>query len=113
MIATVTNTSGVTLNALDTFSTDIGQGGPAVLTASGGARKYPLPYPFGHIGPLAPSGTKALPMHREDFSHKAVPYQPHDPRDEWITLIQRGRVTLAFAAQTAVRDPEELFLAAT
>jgi hypothetical protein len=109
MLTTVTNTSGVTINGLDSFTTDSGQGGPAVLTATGGARKFPLPYPFAHIGALANSGTKQLPMHPQDWRFKPVPYMPFEPRDEWQTLVQRGIVTLAYASQTGRRDVEELF----
>lgn len=112
MLTTVTNTSGAAINGLDSFTTDLGQGGPAVLTAVGGARSKPLPYPFGHIGSLANSATKQLPMHPRDWRYKAVPYQPHEAGEEWQQLVQRGIVTLAFAAQTGRRDAEELFTTA-
>lgn len=111
MLTTVTNTSGATINGLDSLTTDIGQGGPAVLTATGGARRTPLPYPFGHIGALANGGTKQLPMHPRDWRHKDVPYMPHEAGQEWQQLVQRGIVTLSYAAQTGRRDEEELFTA--
>lgn len=112
MLTTVTNTSGVTINDLDAFTTDLGQGGPAVLTAKGGARKLGLPYPFGHIGALAASGTKQLPMHPSDWRFKSVPYESFEAGQDWQTLVQRGIVTLAFGSQTGRRDQEELFVTA-
>lgn len=112
MLVTVTNASGAAINGLDSFTTDSGQGGPAVLTATGGARKRPLPYPFGHIGSLAASGTKQLPMHPRDWRHKPVPYESFDAGEQWQQLVQRGIVTLAYASQTRVSDAEELFTTA-
>lgn len=109
MLTTVTNLTAAAINGADSFTTDIGQGGPAVLTATGGARKTPLPYPFAHIGSLAASGTKQLPMSPSDWRFKPVPYMPHEPRDEWQQLVQRGIVSLGFASQTGRRDVEELF----
>lgn len=109
MLTTITNLTSGPINGLDSFTTDIGQGGPATLTARGGARSKPLPYPFGHIGELAASGTKQLPMHPRDWRFKAVPYEPFEAGQEWQDLVQRGVVSMAFAAETARRDQEELF----
>jgi len=108
MIATLTNTSGATMNALDTLS--IGAAGPAQLTATGGARKSPLPYPFNRNGSVANSGTLVLPVHHADLLHKEVPSLPHTPRTELNGLIQSGQITVAWAAQTPIRDVEEKFL---
>lgn len=112
MLVTVTNALAVAINGLDSFTTDIGQGGPATLTAVGGARKRPLPYPFAHIGSLAASGTKQLAMHPEDWRFKPVPYESFDAGAQWRDLVQRGVVTLTIASETGRRDPEELFGAA-
>lgn len=104
MLVTVTNVSGSTINNLIT-------GGFGVSSdAVGGSKNMPLPYPFGHIGALAASGTKQLPMHPSDWRHKYVPWTPQEPSTLWNQLVQAGIVTLTVAAQSGVRDSEEKFL---
>ncbi len=100
MIATLTNVSGVTINILDTH--DGGSG------AVGGQRKFPLPYPFGHIGALAASATSILPMHPSDWRYKRVYWLTHEPKDELNAMVHRGQITLSFGAQTGLRDQENL-----
>lgn len=113
-IQNVTNTVGVpsrTINAPDTYTT-LGSG-VAALTATGGQRKDPLPYPFAMIGSLAAAATKQLPMHPRDWRHRDVFVgSPFEAGEEWQQLVQAGTVTMAFAAQTARRDAEELFVTA-
>lgn len=113
MLVTITNTSGVTLNDLDSYSLGSGvSGGSAV----GGARRYPLPYPFGHIGALAAAGSKQLPMRQRDWTYKAVPWLPMVPAEEWQTMVQAGQVTLAIAVEVilaATRDSEERYVVAS
>lgn len=118
ILATVTNTTNTvglpsrTINTLDTYVT-LGVG-PVQLTATGGAKKDGLPFPFAHIGDLTAGGTKQLAMQPRDFSHKDVcnSGSPHSAGEEWMGLIQRGVVTLTYAAETGRRDAEELYLAA-
>jgi hypothetical protein len=86
---------------------DVHDGGSG---ATGGARKYPLPYPFGHIGALAAAGTKQLPMHPSDWRYKSVPWVPFEPKDQWNGLVAAGKVTLAVAAEANRTDNEELFI---
>lgn len=105
MLATLTNTSAVAINTPEIGGT--GRSADAV----GGALKFPLPHPFGHIGPLAASASKVLPMHMEDLRHKSVPWLPEEPRVLWNQLIQAKIVTLALAQQTGVTDIEELAVA--
>lgn len=109
MIVTVTNTSGGDLNKLDEIT---GGTGTASLLAVGGARKDPLPYPFGHIGTLADSAAKVLPMHNRDWRYKSVPWLPQEPSIEWQQLVQAGKVTIGVAAETNAVDEEDLFVAA-
>ena len=101
MIVTVTNTSGATLNALAVH--DGGSG------ATGGARKDPLPYPFGHIGSLADGASKSLPMHTADWL-RPVHQSTLSPREEWNQLVQAGKVTLAVAAQADAQDAQDAFV---
>lgn len=104
MLVTVTNTSGGTINTPTT-------GGSGVSAdAVGGTISNPLPFPFAHIGPLANSGTKQLPMHPGDWHHKSVPWLPQAPVTEWNLLVAAGKVTLAVADQSGVKDNEELYL---
>ena len=55
MQCTVTNTSGHTINT------------PDLLTegAIGGAKTDPLPYPFGHVGPILDTANKQVKMRIE------------------------------------------------
>lgn len=108
MLVTITNTSGVTMNDLDSYS---GGSGPSGILAVGGSRKFPLPYPFGHIGALANSGSKQLAMKPRDF-HKRNAAETFEPGEEWNVLVQAGKVTFAIAAESTNRDPEEEFIAA-
>lgn len=110
MLVTITNTSGGTLNDLDSINLGPGVSGG---TATGGARLDPLPYPFAHIGALADTNSKQLPMRERDFEHKAVPWLPMTPAQEWQTLIQAGKVTFAIAGETilaATQDAEEDYI---
>lgn len=107
MLVTVTNTSGRTINALDAIT---GGTGPAAVYATGGNRTDPLPYPFGHIGPLANSATKQLPMQARDWRYKSVPWLPMEPSKEWQQLVQAGIVTLAVATEANERDQEDIFI---
>lgn len=108
MLVTVTNTSGVTMNDLDTIS---GGSGPSALLAVGGAKKLPLPYPFGHIGALANSAGKQLAMHPRDF-RKRREAETFEPGEEWNILVNKGYVTFAIASESTRRDQEELFITA-
>lgn len=109
MLVTVTNVSGATINDLDSRSGDIP--GPAKLLATGGARLTPLPYPFGHIGALADTASEQLPMHPRDWRHSGTQGRDgFEPSLEWQTLVQRGIVTMATAAETDRTDEEELFM---
>jgi len=109
MIVTLTNISGVTLNDLDIV-------GPSPLvTAKGGQRKYPLPYPFGHIGALANSATSVLPVKLRDLRKGGpVSYAATlSPDEEWNQMIQAGQVTWGIATETTVsgvNDTEEIFV---
>lgn len=103
MLVTVTNVSTATIN-------NVIPGGSGVSSdAVGGSKNKPLPYPFGHIGPLAASASKQLPMHPADWRHKAVPWLTFEPVTEWNQLVQAGTVTLTIADQATVRDSEEKF----
>lgn len=114
-VTNVTNTVGLpsrTINGLDTYTT-LGQGIVAITSATGGARKDGLPYPFAHVGAIAAAGTKQLPMHPRDWRHRDVAIgSPFEAGEEWQQLVNAGTVTLTFATQTGRRDSEELFITA-
>jgi len=107
MLVTVTNTSGGDLNAPDTYTAG---SGPSGVVATGGNVVDPLPHPFGHIGVLADTLTKQLPMKNRDWRFKRVPWLPHEPSVEWQVLVQAGKVTLAVASETGNRDEEEIYV---
>lgn len=108
-LMTVENQQATDMNYL---ATETHGTGTAQTIATGGARVDPLPYPFDWVV-LQENGhaddSKQLPIHPEDWGHKAVPWLPLTPREEWNMLVQAKKVTLAFAAQTGVRDSEELY----
>jgi hypothetical protein len=106
----VTNPSATrTLNDFDVYQ---GYTGGPPVNAVGGSRKYPLPYPFGHVV-MAPLDVVELPVHPRDFAKGgAVPlWATMSPADEWNQVVQQGLVTIAFAAEVGRRDVEELFTA--
>src|SRR5690348_14251431 len=103
---TVTNASAsITLNDFDVYQ---GYTGGPTVNAVGGARKYPLPYPFKHIV-LAPSASKQLPVHPADFRKNGpvMFWETFSPADEWNNAVQSGLVTVTFASETGRRDTEE------
>jgi hypothetical protein len=103
VLVTVTNVSASPINAPIT-------GGYGVSPdAVGGSKSFPLPFPFGHIGSLAASASKQLPMHPGDWHHKSVPWLPQSPATEWNQLVAAGIVTVAVALQAGVADNEEKF----
>ena len=111
MLMTVTNVSSTfSLNDFDVYQ---GYAGGPTVNAVGGARKYPLPFPFSHVV-IAASGNKQLPVHPQDFrTGGSVPlWATLTPNQEWNQMIQAGLVTVAIAAETGRRDLEELFITA-
>jgi hypothetical protein len=108
-LVTVENQQATQMNYL---ATEEHGSGTAQTIATGGARVDPLPFPFDWVV-LGVNGSatdaKQLPMHPDDWDHKQVPWLPHRPGELWNMLVQAGKVTLAFAAQTGVRDSKELF----
>lgn len=113
MLVTVENQQATDMNALATEDHGVGT---ARTIATGGARVDPIPFPFDWVV-LQENGhaddAKQLPMHQQDWTHKQVPWLTHTPGEEWNTLVQASKVTLAFAAEVGVRDSEELGAIAT
>ena len=120
MLMTVLNSSGRTINTLDTLT---GGSGISALLAVGGAKKDALPYPFAHIGPLANATDYQLPMHSSDWGFKPVPWLTETPAQQWNYMVQAGVVSLTFALEATpgtdfsggallagVRDQEDQFL---
>jgi hypothetical protein len=110
-LMTVVNQKAYTINDYDTYLGYVGvPGTPAV----GGAKKYPLPFPFEHVV-LGPNGggadSKQLPVCPRDFrkasQHQHVPLQHGE---EWNQLVQDGTVTVAFAGQADIRDVEHVLI---
>lgn len=105
MLMTVTNTSGHVLNDFDTY---YGYSPTPLVNAVGGQRRDPLPYPFDWVI-LAIGGNKQLPIRPRDFTHKAVPWLPLRPGEEWNQMIQAGKVTYLLGAEAAFGDIDEAF----
>jgi hypothetical protein len=97
---------GVTINTPDT-------GGAGVSAdALGGNKKYPLPYPFAHVGPIAPGATVTMVVHTEDMRHKSVPWLPLEPSREWQMLVQQGIVTVTFSELSTGKNVEDALIPA-
>ena len=107
MIATLTNTSGRILNGLETYT--FGVAGPAQLIVTGGNIKDPLPHPWNRNGSVAIGGTKVLSVHPQDHRWNPVAGHGREPRDEVNLLIQKGDITVSYAAETPRRETEEVF----
>ncbi len=91
MLVTLTNTSGGDLNNLAL--------GPDGI-ATGGVRENALPYPFGHIGTLADTAAKQLPMHPSDLTYNRTNlYSPTFPWEHFETMIKAGQITVVVADQ--------------
>ncbi len=100
-VATVTNTSGLVLNALE-------QGLSGVSSdAVGGNVLRPVPFPFNMNGSYAIGGNKVLPMRERDIIVRQQPQQPEMPADELNNYVQRGWITFAVAADATPRDVED------
>lgn len=99
MLVTITNeTSGVINNLQETEG------------ATGGQRENALPYPFGHIGELAASATKQLPMHPQDLYHReCLNGSPLNAQELMQQMIQAGTISVVVADQTGVKAFDELF----
>jgi hypothetical protein len=91
MLVTLTNTSGGTLNALDSYA-----------GATGGARSNPLPHPFGWIGSLANGGTKQLAMNPADLYYKSCPSAPFAAWESIQTMVKAGKISMAVADQSGL-----------
>lgn len=89
MLVTITNTSGRVINKLDSYN-----------GATGGVRLDALPYPFGQVTDLAIAGTKQLPMHPADLSHKGNPNEPFEAWSDFQTATKRGIISVVIADQT-------------
>ena len=88
--------------------------GTALLTAQSsglygddkGHKNDPLPYPFNRQGDIAAGANLALPVHPIDFT-KTIWWETHSPASEWNHLVQKGTVSVSFAAETGVQDVYE------
>jgi hypothetical protein len=112
MLLTVTNLSAsITLNDLDVYQGYVSASMPTV-NATGGARKYPLPYPFGHVV-LGPSGNKQLPAHTMDMlkGGPAPMWSTFNPGTEWNQLIQAGVVSVTIATEATTTNLLDLMVA--
>lgn len=111
MLLTVTNLSAsLTLNDFDVYQGYVSASMPTV-NATGGARKYPLPYPFGHVV-LAPSANKQLPVHAMDMLKGGpVPmWATFNPGTEWNQLVQAGVVSMTYGAEATATDVNDLVI---
>ena len=68
-----------------------------------GHKNDPLPYPMNRQGELAAGANFALPVHPIDFTMQSW-WETHTPANEWNALVQKGTVSVSFAAETGVQD---------
>lgn len=99
MLVTITNeTSGVINNLQE------------IEGATGGQRENALPYPFGHIGELAASASKQLPMHPQDLYYLESRNGSSQNSQEILTqMTQAGTISIAVADQTGVQAFDEKY----
>ncbi len=105
----ITNTSGGKLNDVQKLTTMPSSVVDSIagITATGGSRNNPLPFPFEHVAEMAAAAVSAaLPIHAGDLLRSKTPYSPLPVRIQWQQMIQAKKVTVAFAgaAQADVSD---------
>lgn len=113
ILVTVENLTANILNDLDTIDSGATLG-PARVQAVGGARKRPIPYPFGHIVLQAngdPADAKTLPVYARDFRYMQPAYGSKLPGEDWDLLVHAGTLSFTVAATTSMDNQEDLFLA--
>jgi len=113
MIVTVTNQLAVPINdpAVGEDGVAVGGGNHPSETTH---RTYPLPYPADLVGVLTESGGARdavdIAMHHRDWRYSRSQMARGLPVSEkWNQMVQAGVVTMAYAAQTDLRDEEDLF----
>jgi hypothetical protein len=111
MIATVTNTSGAPVNKLASYDTRVDPLLQSGLVATGGALIQPLPFPFDRVGEIADAATISRVINPDDW-RRTIFGDGHEAINRWRRAVQGGLVTLAYAVDAALTDPEELFIAA-
>lgn len=106
-IATLTNTYTQALNVPEV-------GGSGVSPdAVGGNVLRPLPFPFNRNGSLASLASVDLPVRQRDLIVRQQPQSPSMPADELNNYIQRGWLSVSFAAETAaIQDVEDSLISA-
>jgi len=113
MIVTVTNLLAVPINA-----PAVGEDGVALPGGNHPSeathRTHPLPYPADLVGELTASGGARddvdIAMHHRDWRYSRSQMARGLPVSEkWNQIVQSGVVTMAYAAQTYLRDEEDLF----
>ncbi len=109
MLVEVTNNdTEITLNAVDTYTAGtVATTGVATLTATGGNRTNPLPYPFSHAV-ILPTESLELPMNVRDWRYIPITGLGQEPGEKWNALVQSGLVSLSFSSQSDTVDPESL-----
>lgn len=111
-VTNITNTAGhplfpgVTINTPDT-------GGSGVSPdAVGGNKKYPLPYPCSHVGPIIAGASVVQVVHVEDMRRMSVPWLPLEPSREWQMLVQQGIVSVTFSELSTGKNVEDSLIPA-
>jgi hypothetical protein len=97
---------GVIINTPDTGGTGVSP------DAVGGNKRYPLPYPFAHVGPVAAGATVVQVIHVEDMRRMSVPWLPLEPSREWQMLVQQGIVTVTFSELSTGKNVEDAIIPA-
>jgi len=116
MIITVTNQLAVEIN-----KPEVGEDGVALPGGNhpeeATHRSNPLPYPAGpYVGTLDANGgandAVDIAMNPRDWRYSRSQMRGLPVSEQWNQIVQAGVVTFAIAAQTDVRDVEELYVAA-
>lgn len=109
MIATLTNTSGLTLNKVAAYDNSALVDGRVATVATGGALENPLPHPFDKVGEIANGDAVVRAMHIGDFRKPHNRSTALEPGEELTLMINRGDITISYAAETGRSDAEENF----
>ena len=112
IVTNITNTAGTQLFPGVTINTPDTGGFGVSPDAVGGNKKYALPYPFSHVGPIAAGAAVTQVIHVEDMRRMSVPWLPLEPSREWQMLVQQGIVSVTFSELTIGKNVEDTLIPA-
>ena len=110
MIATLTNSSGGNINVAAVAEDGASTGGGHLGVAYATHRTNALPFPFDAqgTGTLANTGTVVIGIRPESW-RRQNPASALSPASKLNAMIQEGKITISYGAETGIQHPEEIW----